>query len=390
MSTRVAGMVRLCLQRSQALRFEDEPYVRVYKRKTNTWHKLGEEGRTVWFHLLLELDRAGILECDQDDPEDAVQTVCRLSERTVRIGLAKLLERKCLVWIPERRCLFAPNFMAAQEAKQSNALKQKIKRDRSNARSRMLKLVADPAIAALVDYDDLDDEEGQNDCDTRGVAPDTRGVGTDTRGVANNRSHSGDHTGSAATPEVSHPTPEVSHPTPEVSHPTLCDTQSRSSRSSRSDRSDRLIDPPLSGEEAGQAVSRQNYQPAEVLVAEYRAAGLGAEDIASTLDRYRERGVIEDAPQASHDRAFESWLEKDLERVKRKGATGGRRHTDEAGTGNRARSAGAGTQSRAASAAPADPQNGGRPARRDSPLNARLRAKQSLLRLPPRAGEPER
>jgi hypothetical protein len=52
--------------------FEDEEYVRVYTKKTITFRRLGYEGRTVLWHLMLEADRGGVVELGEGDEVEAV------------------------------------------------------------------------------------------------------------------------------------------------------------------------------------------------------------------------------------------------------------------------------------------------------------------------------
>ena len=49
------------------MNFEEEPYVRVYTRKTITTRRLGFVGRALLRELMCEADRAGIIEVGSGD-----------------------------------------------------------------------------------------------------------------------------------------------------------------------------------------------------------------------------------------------------------------------------------------------------------------------------------
>lgn len=194
------------------MRFEDERYVRVYTRKTVTTVKLGWEGRAVWDALLKEFDRAGIVSLSGETPVDAVHMLTKIPIQIVTIAIERLFEAGTLAHYPKaengRGVLFAPRFMEAQEAKQSNALKQRLKRERTKARERLVRLN-----------------------DTSGVASDTSGVADSDGGVEpqDEPEQQGADTAGVASDTF------VSPATPEVSGATLFDTPSQPSQPSRAE-----------------------------------------------------------------------------------------------------------------------------------------------------------
>jgi hypothetical protein len=111
--------------------FEDEAYVRVYKRKTITYKRLGWEGRTVLWHLMLEADRAGIIELGEGDTVEAVATLCDLPEEVVSVGIARLTSQG----VTERHgtSLLVTRFIEAQEATRSDKARAKDYRERRRA-----------------------------------------------------------------------------------------------------------------------------------------------------------------------------------------------------------------------------------------------------------------
>jgi hypothetical protein len=125
------------------LNFEDERYVRVYTRKTVTTKLLGWDGRMCLHALLLEVDRAGVLDLEGLDPAEALAALADLPLQHARTGMAKLLERKVVVVTDG--VLFVPNFIRAQEAKQSDAQRQRESRARRAAALRAAEMPGVPA-----------------------------------------------------------------------------------------------------------------------------------------------------------------------------------------------------------------------------------------------------
>lgn len=115
------------------MNFEDESYVRLYKRKTVTSKLIGWEGRACLAALLIEVDRAGVLDLEGMDPADALAAMADMPIEIVRVGMARLLERG--VVIVHDGQLFLPRFLEAQEARQSDAQRQRESRAKRAARS---------------------------------------------------------------------------------------------------------------------------------------------------------------------------------------------------------------------------------------------------------------
>jgi hypothetical protein len=128
--------------------FEDERYVRVYTRKTVTTKLLGWDGRMCLHALLLEVDRAGVLDLEGLEPAEALAAVADLPLEHAQTGMAKLLARKVVV--VTNGVLFVPNFIRAQEAKQSDAQRQRESRARRAAAVRAAELPGVPSELAAV------------------------------------------------------------------------------------------------------------------------------------------------------------------------------------------------------------------------------------------------
>lgn len=119
------------------MNFEDEPYVRVYKRKTVTTKLIGWEGRMVLRSLLLEVDRAGVLDLDGMDPAEALVALDEMPLEHAKVGMGRLIERGVVVI--QNGVLFIPRFMEAQEARQSDAQRQRESRGKRAAAIRASK-----------------------------------------------------------------------------------------------------------------------------------------------------------------------------------------------------------------------------------------------------------
>jgi len=111
------------------MRFEDEQYVRLYKRDTTTWKMLPWQARCLLPLILRKLDRAGILDLGSDGLE-ALAVHIEMPLEVVEPGIAALLKRNVLV-LREDGVLLWPKFIDGQEAKQSDKARQKAARDRA-------------------------------------------------------------------------------------------------------------------------------------------------------------------------------------------------------------------------------------------------------------------
>lgn len=109
--------------------FSDERYVRVYIRDTATWNLLEWEGQTVFVLLMRKFDRVGLLDIsDGLTAAEAIQAVIKVPAPVVDVGLAKLLKYQVLV-VDQKR-IMSPKFLEAQEARQSDAARQRDSRAR--------------------------------------------------------------------------------------------------------------------------------------------------------------------------------------------------------------------------------------------------------------------
>ncbi|MEY4547640.1 MAG: hypothetical protein RL685_3835 [Pseudomonadota bacterium] len=113
------------------MNFEDETYVRLYTRDTKTWLRLGFEGQAVLMLTLRKLDRSGVLD-GIDDPASDLALVLGAPVELVRTGLQRLID--CGVIALADGQLVVPNFMQAQNCRQSDRIrKQKSRAERRSA-----------------------------------------------------------------------------------------------------------------------------------------------------------------------------------------------------------------------------------------------------------------
>jgi hypothetical protein len=125
-----------------AMRWEDEPYVRLYKKKTITWKMLPWQAKVVLRALLTEVDRAGLLELGEHGVE-GLAALLELPLDIVEVGLPSLLKTKTLELAgPTRSTLLWPSFIEAQETPSSDAQRKRDERERARARTRLAALTS--------------------------------------------------------------------------------------------------------------------------------------------------------------------------------------------------------------------------------------------------------
>jgi len=114
--------------------FANESYVRVYTRDTMTWKRLNWQARCVWSLLLRKLDRAGVLDLEGLQPDEAVALATELPPDVVEVGLPQLFDRGVIEAHDD--LLVAPRFLEAQECVKSD--KQRAKEYRERRRSQAM------------------------------------------------------------------------------------------------------------------------------------------------------------------------------------------------------------------------------------------------------------
>jgi hypothetical protein len=108
--------------------WSNERYVRLYVRDTETWLELSWQARTVWMHVLRKVDRAGVLETRRG--ARGIARIISVPVDVVEVALPELVTDGCLE--PHPLGYVVPNFIAAQEAPQSD--RQRMRESRARRR----------------------------------------------------------------------------------------------------------------------------------------------------------------------------------------------------------------------------------------------------------------
>jgi hypothetical protein len=125
------------------MRWEDEPYIRFYKRNTPEWCVLSWKARGLLGLLLREVDRAGLLELGKLGLK-AVAVAVRAPWDEIEAPLAELLTDGMVGFREDLRVLVIRNFVDAQEAPQSDRARKRLERERARdlARAKSLNVTA--------------------------------------------------------------------------------------------------------------------------------------------------------------------------------------------------------------------------------------------------------
>lgn len=115
------------------MRWEDERYVRFYTRDTPEWLALSWHARGLFGLILRAVDRAGVLAVGKLGTK-GVAVAVHAPWAEVEGPLAELLEDGCVVWDEGRAAFLIPNYLEAQESKQSDAARQRASRERARAK----------------------------------------------------------------------------------------------------------------------------------------------------------------------------------------------------------------------------------------------------------------
>lgn len=111
--------------------FANEPYVRIYRRDSQTWRRLGFEGQVCLMFLLRRTNLAGVIELEGFEPWQAA-SLCGVPEELARVGVARLVELGCIA-VADGRLAF-PRYAEAQESPASQAERQRESRAKAALR----------------------------------------------------------------------------------------------------------------------------------------------------------------------------------------------------------------------------------------------------------------
>jgi hypothetical protein len=115
-----------------AVRWEDERYVRLYTRDTPEFLALSWLARGLFGLIMRKVDRAGILPVGKLGLRGVAVAVGG-QWTSVHGPLQELLDDGCVVFDAGRTAILIPNFMTAQEAPQSDVARKRASRERARA-----------------------------------------------------------------------------------------------------------------------------------------------------------------------------------------------------------------------------------------------------------------
>ena len=104
------------------MRWEDERYVRAYTKDTPDWLAMGWEAHALFWELLRKVDRAGLLDLGKSGVR-GVSATTGIPLDVVERALPVLLNDGCVAM--NGKVLIMPNYIDAQEARQSDKQRQR-------------------------------------------------------------------------------------------------------------------------------------------------------------------------------------------------------------------------------------------------------------------------
>jgi hypothetical protein len=107
--------------------WQNERYVRLFVRDTTTWKLIPWQSRLLLPAILRKLDRSGVIDLGNDG-EEGLAALVDVPADFVKVALPPLLKRGVFRLSPEGM-LVMPNFLAAQEARQSDAQRKRESRE---------------------------------------------------------------------------------------------------------------------------------------------------------------------------------------------------------------------------------------------------------------------
>lgn len=117
------------------MRFEDELWVKLYKRDTATIMNLGWEARALQREILRKVDRAGILELGRAGMK-ALSNIARMPLEVVERALPELIAEEVVELRPDG-ILVMPKFIDAQECASSGAARSRSHREKVRDAARL-------------------------------------------------------------------------------------------------------------------------------------------------------------------------------------------------------------------------------------------------------------
>jgi len=135
----------------------NERYVRIYTRDTLTWKLLDWRARCVLVMLLRKVDRSGVLELGDDTNAEGLAAMIELPLEIVEAGIGQLTDpKRAIVAVRPAEGYFVPNFLAAQEAKQSDAQRSREHRARVKDLAKLARFSETPRDASVTIRDGVE------------------------------------------------------------------------------------------------------------------------------------------------------------------------------------------------------------------------------------------
>lgn len=116
------------------MRWEDESYVKLYRRDTADMLLWPWQSHAVWPNLLRKVDGSGLIDTGRRDEFGALSALLHLPREVVEAGIAGLIEDGCVERVDGG--YLVRNFVEAQEAKKTDAQKKRDYREKQRERRR--------------------------------------------------------------------------------------------------------------------------------------------------------------------------------------------------------------------------------------------------------------
>lgn len=144
------------------MRWEDERYVRLYKRDTADWLALSFDAQGLFCLLLRKVDLSGCLELGRHGTKAVAAVINQVAlwDPRLKLALDELVTDGCVRI--EGETLVVPNYVAAQEATASPKLRQRIKREREEAGHAEEPTVTDPTADATNGHASRDNRDHES------------------------------------------------------------------------------------------------------------------------------------------------------------------------------------------------------------------------------------
>lgn len=115
------------------MNWSDERYVKLYTRQTATWRMWPWQSRCVLPLMLQVANGAGLIDVGRRDPIGALSVLLMVPRDVVEPGLAAMLDDGTVQAVDSG--LLIPNFIEAQEATKTDALRKRDQRERQRAQA---------------------------------------------------------------------------------------------------------------------------------------------------------------------------------------------------------------------------------------------------------------